>query len=257
MRKLMNAAACVLFLLAGCGSQGAAEEKEELRISAAASLAEVMAELEPGFKESHPGVKLVVNYGSSTKLRAQMEQGAPFDLFLSASEEDIDKMAADGLVDPDSIRVFAGNKLVLATAGEADGSTPAEKLLLESEGKIAVGDPDSVPVGKYTKESLRELGIWDELDRRLVFGKDARQVLSYVESGNAEYGILYSSDAFISKKAHVAGELPEGDTPIRYPAAIAKKTELKAEAEDFLELLTGGQGRQSIEDYGFTVPDGE
>lgn len=255
MKKWIVAAA-VMLMLAGCGKTDAGGSEKELRISAAASLADVLAELEPAFKESRPETKLVINYGSSTKLRAQMEQGAPFDLFLSASEADMEKVSEAGLVDPGSIEVFAGNKLVLATAGEADGDLSAERLLLESEGKIAVGEPDSVPVGRYTKESLDQLGILEDLAGRLIYGKDARQVLTYVESGNAEFGILYASDAFISKKAEVAGELPEGETPIRYPAGIAAETEHRAAATAFLELLTGEDGRRAIEENGFLVPEG-
>lgn len=251
MKKIIAFAAAAM-LLAGCGASGAEEEKT-LRISAAASLMDAIGELEPVFRESHPDTELVINYGSSTKLRAQIEQEAPFDLFLSASSTDMEKAADAGYIDAETVIPFAENRLVLVSAGTMDSNV--EDVLRNPGGSIAVGQPDSVPLGIYTKESLDTAGLWDDLDGRLVYGKDARQVLTYVESGNTDLGIIYRSDAAISDKVEVVGELPPGDTPIVYPAGIAEQAENTAAAEAFLELLTGDNGRQVIVDYGFAQPE--
>lgn len=252
MRKIIAVAAAVS-LLAGCRASGA-EEGETLRISAAASLMEAVGELEPMFTERNPGTEVVINYGSSTKLRTQIEQGAPFDLFLSASSADMDKIADAGLIDADTVVPFAENRLVLVSADTVDGEVT--DLLRSPEGNIAVGQPDSVPLGIYTKESLAAAGLWDGLDGHLVYGKDARQVLTYAESGNAEFGIVYQSDAAISEKVEVVGKLPSSDTPIIYPAGIAEQAENPAAAEAFMELLTGDEGRKVIENHGFALPEG-
>ncbi|EMR05285.1 Molybdate-binding periplasmic protein precursor [Bhargavaea cecembensis DSE10] len=250
--KMIIALAAAAMLLAGCSASGAKEE-ETLRISAAASLMDAIGELEPAFRESHPDTELVINYGSSTKLRAQIEQGAPFDLFLSASHADMEKAAEGGYIDTDTVVPFAENRLVLVSAHTVDGEVT--DLLGSPEGNIAVGQPDSVPLGIYTKESLAAAGLWDGLDGHLVYGKDARQVLTYAESGNADLGIIYQSDAAISEDVEVVGELPASGTPIIYPAGIAEQAENPAAAEAFLELLTGDEGRQVIRDYGFALPE--
>ncbi|RSK34363.1 molybdate ABC transporter substrate-binding protein [Bhargavaea beijingensis] len=252
MKKLIALAAAAL-LLAGCGASDTAGD-QTLRISAAASLTDVIGELEPVFSESHPDTELIINYGSSTKLRAQIEQGAPFDLFLSASSEDIGKAVQAGYIDEDTVVPFAENRLVLVSADRVDGSVG--DVLRSADGNIAVGQPDSVPLGAYTKESLAAAGLWDPLDGRLVYGKDARQVLTYAESGNADFGVIYRSDAVISDKVNVVGELPPGGTPIVYPAGMAEQAENPDGARDFLQLLTGDQGRQIIADYGFALPGG-
>ncbi|MCM3087641.1 molybdate ABC transporter substrate-binding protein [Bhargavaea ginsengi] len=252
MKRIIALAAAAL-LLAGCGTSDA-EEKETLRISAAASLMDVVAALEPVFTESHPDTELVINYGSSTKLRAQIEQGAPFDLFLSASSADMDKVVGARLIDADTVVPFAENRLVLVSADTVDSDVT--DLLRSPEGNIAVGQPDSVPLGIYTKESLAAAGLWDGLDGHLVYGKDARQVLTYAESGNADLGIVYQSDAAISEKVEVVGKLPSGDTPIIYPAGIAEQAENQAAAEAFMEVLTGDEGRKVIENHGFALPEG-
>ena len=252
MKKIIALAAAAV-LLAGCRASGADAEKP-LRISAAASLMDAIGELEPEFRESHPDTELVINYGSSAKLRTQIEQGAPFDLFLSASNEDMDKAAHAGYIDEDTIIPFAGNRLVLVSADTVEGDIA--DVLRNPEGNIAVGQPDSVPLGLYTKESLAAAGLWDTLDGRLVYGKDARQVLTYAESGNTDFGIIYQSDAVISDKVEVVGELPPGETRIVYPAGIAEQAENPDAARDFLQLLTGDEGRRVIEDYGFSLPEG-
>ncbi len=243
-------------MLASC-SAAANHEEQVLRVSAASSLMEAMEAVQRTYTEEHPGTELVFSYGSSSKLRSQIEQGAPADLFLSASAADMELLAEAGLADEATIVPFASNRLVLAAGSEVSASGAAEDILAAADGTIAVGEPGSVPLGKYTKEALSELGIWDGLEDRFVYAKDARQVLTYTESGNADLGIVYSSDAFASDQAAVLAELPEGPEPIRYPGAVIGGTDQAEAAQDFLSFLTGEEGQRILEEHGFLPASGD
>lgn len=242
-------------MLSACGSTSAGS-KDELLISAASSLSEAMQAAEKEFQKEHPEVELAFNYGSSGKLRNQIQQGAPADLFLSASAKDMEQLSDDGLIIEETAQNFAQNRLVLASAEKLDGSD-LEKLLVGSEKMIAVGEPESVPVGSYTKEALTRLGLWEDIEGRLIFAKDARQVLSYVESGNAEIGFIYSSDAQISTKIETIVDVPQNGQEIIYPAAVIKGSGNPRAADYFLEFLLSDRGQELLGSYGFGPAKGE
>lgn len=243
-------------MLSSCSTE-AENSRNTLRISAASSLTEAMAVIEEEWQEIQPDTDLTVSYGSSSKLRNQIEQGAPADLFLSASEPDAVKLAEAGLLKEETVVPFAENRLVLASRNGAGHSGSLEEILASAQEKIAVGEPGSVPVGRYTKEVLSELGLWEGLDGQLVYAKDARQVLTYTESGNAELGIVYSSDAFSSSDVEVLAELPQGPEPIVYPAGITTESANAEEAEGFLDFLTGDEGQRILQEFGFSPVGGE
>lgn len=253
MRKIMPLLAAVSLLSACDGTS--ADSSGELLISSASSLTEVMLSAEKEFNKTHPEVDVAFNFGSSSKLRNQIEQGAPVDLFLSASANDMDSLLQDGLVQGQTIRNFAENRLVLASIDQLEETRP-EQLLKDSGGVVAVGEPASVPVGYYTKEALNGMGIWDALADNLIFAKDARQVLSYIESGNAEMGIIYSSDASLSSSIQTVIDLPQDGVEIIYPAAVMEGTKNKEDAEAFLAFLTSEKGQKLLEEYGFVPVEG-
>ncbi|MGI2328210.1 molybdate ABC transporter substrate-binding protein [Planococcus sp. YIM B11945] len=243
------------FFLGACGSSSA-EHENKLLVSAASSLTEVMEEAEEAFHKEYPDIELAFNYGSSSKLRSQMQQGAPVDVFLSASEQDMNELTAEQLVAKESVVSFAKNQLVLASNKTFPKNAGFEEQLASTREAIAVGEPDSVPLGRYTKEALEQLGLWKSLEGNLIYAKDARQVLTYVESGNAEVGIMYASDAFVSKKVKGILEFPEELPPVVYPAGIAVKSENTEAAEAFLEFLTGSEGQEILERTGFIRAEG-
>ncbi|AQQ51930.1 molybdate ABC transporter substrate-binding protein [Planococcus lenghuensis] len=228
-----------------------------LRISAASSLAEVMTALEAEWQAEYPDTELMISYGSSSKLRSQIEQGAPADLFLSASEADAIKLTEAGLLEEETVVPFAANRLVLASRNDSGYSGTLEELFAATDEKIAIGEPESVPLGRYTKKILEELGLWAGLDGQLVYAKDARQVLTYTESGNAALGIVYSSDAFRSDKVDILVELPEGTESIVYPAGILTESANIEAAERFLDFLTGDEGQGILRESGFLPVSGE
>ncbi|PKH08634.1 molybdate ABC transporter substrate-binding protein [Planomicrobium sp. MB-3u-38] len=242
-------------LLSACGNTSAGSS-DELLISAASSLSEAMQAAEKEFQEKHPDIELAFNYGSSGKLRNQIQQGAPADLFLSASVKDMDQLSDDGLIIEGTAQNFAQNRLVLASAEKLDG-TDLKKILEGTDKMIAVGEPESVPVGFYTKEALTNLGLWEEIEGELIFAKDARQVLSYVESGNAEMGFVYSSDARISTTLETIIEVPQNGSEIIYPAAVIESSANPQAAGYFLEFLLSDEGQKLLESYGFAPAKGE
>lgn len=253
MRKIMPILAAAL-LLSACG-ETSADSSEELLISSASSLTDVMLSAEKAFNQTHPDVEVAFNFGSSSKLRNQIEQGAPVDLFLSASAQDVDMLKKDGLVQEKTIQNFAENLLVLASVDQIEETDPVQ-LLKDSSGVVAVGEPESVPIGFYTKEALSGIGVWDSLEGNLIFAKDARQVLSYIESGNAEMGVIYSSDAARSTNLQTAIDLPQDGLEIVYPAAIVEGTNNKEAAEAFLNFMMSEEGQELLEEYGFVPVKG-
>ncbi|AIY06742.1 molybdenum ABC transporter, substrate binding protein [Planococcus sp. PAMC 21323] len=248
MKKMMGMISLVL-LMSGCSNTSA--KKEELLVSAASSLTEVMKEMEQQFQEVEPDIKLTFNYGSSSKLRSQIEQGAPADLFLSASEKDMELLESQQLINTDSIKTFAENQLVLASLQEFPVTAEFKDLVSNTEKEIAIGEPDSVPLGAYSKKALENENLWQTLDGRFIYAKDARQVVTYVESGNVDLGIIYSSDAVISREIVGTLEVPGQKDSIIYPGAVVADSEKKIEAAAFLEFVTSSKGQAIFEEYGF------
>lgn len=254
MRKRILLIILVFVLLAGCGKTSA-NDQNKLLVSAASSLTDVMKAAEEEFQKKHPDIELIFNFGSSGKLRNQIQQGAPVDLFLSASAEDMKILLNEELILHENARIFAGNRLVIASASELEESEAAE-LLSSTEGVIAIGEPESVPIGFYTKKALEGLGLWGPLSGNMIFAKDARQVLSYIESGNADLGIVYSSDADRSATLKTIADLPQDGLDIVYPAGIAKNAENDDAAEQFLAFLVSSEGQKLFEDFGFSAGKG-
>lgn len=246
----------VAMLVSGCSSPSAKSDNE-LLVSTASSLTEVMKKMEEEFHQVEPDTHLSFNYGSSSKLRSQIEQGAPADLFLSASERDMELLDEQQLIESESVMPFAGNQLVLASIEEFPKTADFETILSDAEKTIAVGEPDSVPLGAYTKRALENVSLWQLLEGQLVYGKDARQVVTYIESGNADLGIIYSSDAVISREIAGTLKVPGEMDPISYPGAVVTASENQPSATAFLEFVVGPKGQAILKEYGFLPADGE
>ncbi|MFC8686271.1 molybdate ABC transporter substrate-binding protein [Brevibacillus porteri] len=227
--------------------------KVELMISAAASLTDALNELKTQYETEHPGTTLTFNFGGSGKLATQITQGAPSDVFLSASKKDMDGLEEQQLIAKDTRQDFTKNSLVLIAGNtSAVAVSSFEELNNAAIKHIAVGEPETVPAGRYAKETLDTLKIWDSLSAQMVFGSDVRQVLTFVESGNAEVGIVYSSDAVASKNVKVlATAKPEWHKPIVYPGAVVSASKNPDAAKAFLAYLTSDKGKAILQKYGF------
>lgn len=228
-------------------------EEVELLISAAASLTDALEDLKAVFEEEHEGVKVTYNFGSSGKLAANIENGAPSDLFLSASSKDMNDMEEKGLILAGSKENFTSNELVMIAHKDSDSTIDSfEAIDPEAIDHFAVGEPETVPAGRYTKETFENLNLWEPLQNKLVMGSDVRQVLTHVEMGNADYGIVYSSDAFVSDDVIVLAESnPEWHAPIVYPGAVVEASKHQGTAQEFLDYLTSDEGKNVLQKFGF------
>ncbi|MFG6116297.1 molybdate ABC transporter substrate-binding protein [Halobacillus sp. MO56] len=246
-RKIMTAIIGLL-VLTGCQENNQAG-KAELRIAAASSLTGVMKQIETDF-EAQTDIQLTMNFGSSGTLVQQLEQGAPSDIYISASEYWMKEAIENGLIDEKSIASVMANQLVLAVNDSSD--IILEKLPTDAASQIAIGDPKSVPAGMYAKQALESLGLWEDIQGKLVYGKNAKQVAAYVESGNVDAGFVYQSDVVKSHKLRTADKINKAHhTAITYPAGIVKESQQKEAAEELLEYLHSDEAKQTIKEFGF------
>lgn len=240
-----------LLLLTACSSSPEKVKTTTIHISAAASLKDTMDEVKPLFEKEYPTIKLTFDFGGSGQIRERVESGAPIDGVLLASKKDTDTLLSQDLAERD--QEFAGNQLVLIEPKNADKETNKNlEQLLDSPDKIAIGDPESVPAGAYAKQTLENLQLYDVEKPKLVFATDVRQVLSYVEAGNADAGFVYQTDALLSKKVQVAAKIDNQlHDPIAYYSALVSDSEHKTEATKFLDYMNKASAQKILEKYGF------
>jgi molybdate transport system substrate-binding protein len=204
--------------------------------------------------QSHSGVKLRYNFGSSGELQKQIEAGAPVDVFISAAQRQMDELEQKGLINTATRRVFARNVLtVIKPAGSTlDLSKPAD-LLGPKVQRIVIGNPKTVPVGQYAEESLKSLGLWDQLQPKLVLAENVRQALDYVTRGEVEAGFVYTTDVAVRSGQVVEAFRPAEDTyrPVTYPAAVIKASRQSALAQAFVDLLVSPDGQATLSRLGF------
>ncbi|OLP65219.1 Molybdate-binding periplasmic protein precursor [Bacillus pumilus] len=244
-------------LLTGCQPKmesADSNKKTEIVISAAASLQDALKEIESDFEDRHPDVTLTYNYGSSGALTQQIVQGAKVDLFFSAAEEPFDQLIQSGDIHQEYRKDAIQNELVLIVPKSSSSPIHTFNDVQSLKGKIALGTPESVPAGTYGKEVFTKLNIWDQVKKKAVYGKDVRQVLSYVETGNVEAGIVYQTDALVSNQVKIVDEANEDmHSPIVYPVGIVKETEHLEEARAFYEYLQTDKATSIFKKFGFTV----
>ena len=242
---------CMLLIMMGCSNSATGNSGQEVTISAAASLSDAMEEVAALYEEAHPDVDLSFNFGGSGSLQQQISQGAPADLFISAAEDKFQLLLDEGVIDPSANMEFLGNSLVLITPEDGKALAPED---LNHIGKISIGTPSAVPAGMYAREALESLDIFREVEEDIVYAKDVRQVLSYVETGNVEAGIVYHTDALLSSKVKVVHEFPASlHTAITYPAGVVEDSPNHETAVEFYEFLQSEAALKVFEAYGFTV----
>jgi molybdate transport system substrate-binding protein len=230
---------------------------QEVTLSVAISLKDAIEELGRGFTAAHPGVVLRYNFGASGDLQKQIEAGAPVDVFLSAAQRQMDELEKKNLIVVATRRAFARNALTVVKPADSRVDIGKAADLLEAPvGKIAVGNPKSVPAGQYAEESLRALGLWDRLQPKLVFAENVRQVLDYVARGEVDAGFVYTTDAATRAQGVKEAFRPPDDTyrPVIYPGAVVAASKQPALGRAFLDLLESPQGRTVLGRFGFQPP---
>ena len=252
MRKFLLAwltAAC----LVGGGSVAAADDSSVL-VFDAASLTNVLDDLSKAFTEKTQ-VPVKSSPAASSVLAKQIEAGAPADVFFSADLEWMDYLDQRNLLKPGSRHDVVGNRLVLIAPADSKVAMKIKKGVdfgpaLGPQGKLATGDPDSVPVGKYAKTALAKLGVWDKVSGKIVRAENVRAALAFVARGEAPLGIVYRTDALAEKKVRIVAEFPE-DThpPITYPIAVT--THGGATAQEFVDFVRSKPASEIFKKYGF------
>jgi molybdate transport system substrate-binding protein len=223
-----------------------------LTVSAAVSMKNALDEIAHLYSAEHSGIAIHFNLGGSGTLQRQIEQGAPLDIFISASPKEMDSLESQGLLLPGTRRNLAKNSVVLvvpAGTSEVSGFSDLAKPAVKS---IAIGEPQTVPAGRYAQEVLTRMKLYDQLKPKLVLAKDVRQVLTYVETANADAGIVYATDAKMSTKVSVVATAPEDShSPVLYPGAVLKNSANAERAKAFLDFLAGEKARAVFEKFGF------
>jgi molybdate transport system substrate-binding protein len=231
---------------------------DQVVVFAAASMTTALSEIEAGF-EAATGYDLVVSLAGSSALAQQIRQGAPADIFISASIDWMDVVAAEGLIDQDSRFDLLGNRLVLIAHGR-DAAPVAigpglDLAALLGEGRLAMALVDAVPAGIYGKAALTHLGLWEAVSGHVAQTDNVRAALALVALGAAPYGIVYASDAMAADNVTIIGPFPaESHPPIRYPVAALAGRDGAAVAA-FLAYLRGDAARAVFARHGFLLPD--
>lgn len=230
-----------------------AQPSANLLVSAAASLKDSLEEIKPVYQKNNQPLNINYNFGASGALQRQIENGAPVDVFISAGKKQMDALHSKQLILNDTRRNLLTNRLVLIVPNNSD-ITSFKQLTLPQVQKIAIGEPRSVPVGQYTQEVLKKLGIFEQIKSKFVLANNVRQVLAAVESGNVNAGVVYITDAKTSKLVKVVETVPENlHSPIVYPVAVLKNSKNISAAKQYVQSLSGKQARAIFEKYGFGI----
>jgi molybdate transport system substrate-binding protein len=229
--------------------------KSDLTISAAASLKNALDEVKAMYLEQKPNAKVAITYGGSGALQTQIEQGAPVDMFLSAAASNMNALKTKGLLDNNTIKNLLQNKVVMIIPSASTLNISSFKDVTNSSvKKLALGEPTTVPAGKYALQVFTYYNLSDQAKAKAVYAKDVTEVLTWVASGNADAGVVYSTDAASSDKVKVITTAPEDShDPVTYPGAVIKSTKQPAAAQDFLNFLTSDKAKAVFVKYGFTV----
>ncbi len=212
-----------------------------------------MGEIETQYRQTHGNVEFRNNFGGSGTLALEIEQGAPVDVFLSAAAGPMDELQAKGMIEPETRLDLLRNTLVLI-APSGSGLQGFAGLTGKDVRQIALGDPGSVPAGQYGKQTLTALKLYEPVKGKVVLAKDVRQVLTYVETGNADAGLVYATDAQGDARVRIVAAAPDGThDPIVYPVAVVGAGRESGAAQLFVEYLKSPAAATIFVKHGFTM----
>jgi len=249
-----------LCAIAGCSFLSPTVEQtskplaSQLTVSAAASLKEALGEITPLYSKAKNNFAIRNNFGSSGDLQQQIMNGAPVDVFISAAAKQMDELQKKDLIVADTRRNLLSNRLVLIVPADKGDTKELKDLTNAGIERIAIGDPRSVPVGQYAEQALTKLELLQDVQSKFVLGNNVRQVLQFVESGNAQAGIVYATDAKTSTKVKVV-EIIDAKLHklIVYPIAVIQKSTNQPSAKSYLEFLSSEPAKNIFEKYGFST----
>ena len=247
----------LLLGLPGCRTETSSARKSsahELTISAAVSLKDAFNEIAE-LNEKRNESKIHFNYGASGTLQKQIESGAPVDVFASAGAKQMDELAAKGLVVSSTRKDFARNVLVLITPTNSIALNSFSDLAKPEIKKVSIGNPKTVPAGQYTQQTFNNLNLLQQIQSKLIYAEDVRQVLDYVVRGEVDAGVVYSSDALRAgaKVKVVARAADDSHDPILYPIAVVKESHQQEAAQRFIDLVLSAEGQNILAKHGFVA----
>jgi molybdate transport system substrate-binding protein len=243
----------VLLTLLAAGA-GIALHAATITVFAAASLTDSLGEIGRCYHVK-TGDTVEFNFAASSVLERQIEAGAPADIFFSADEAKMDALDKKGLIDSSTRKSRLSNSLVIVTGANSPLVIYSPKDLASDKIKmIALAEPHSVPAGIYAREYLTKINLWDQIAPKVVAMENVRATLAAVETGDAEVGMVYKTDAAVSKKVRVVFAVPRSDTPkINYPVALLKEAPQPAAARAFLGYLNSDAAGQVFQKFGFIL----
>ena len=247
-------AAWLAIVWLGCS---ACADAAELLVSAAASLTNAFKDIGSAFEQTETDTKVIFNFAASGPLLAQIERGAPVDVFATVDQDTMNQAAVKGLIQPDTRSDFAANQLALVTPADSQIPIHRPQDLTQPEVKrIAIGNPATVPIGRYTQQALTRLNLLEPLQAKFVNADTVRQVVDYVSRGEVDAGFVFLTDALIArdKLSQVAAAGLQPDQPIRYAIAVVAGSKQPALAVRFIRFVTGPEGRRILSAHGFTLP---
>ncbi|WP_438311109.1 molybdate ABC transporter substrate-binding protein [Sporosarcina sp. FA9] len=251
-----------ILLLSGCVEKSTNKENPKveketvtsvsLTVSAAVSLTDALEEIKTNY-EKDTNVELTFNLGGSGSLAQQIRHGAPVDVFISANQDCMDTLEVEDLILNATREDITGNKLVLIAGSSSNlNYQSASDISADDIEQISIGNPESVPAGKYSEQVLKNLNIWNDFVNKLILGKDVRQVLTYVETGNVDIGFVYESDALSSEDIKILATVEDGlHDPIIYPAAVLANTKHEKESSEFVTYMASEEAQKVLAKYGF------
>jgi molybdate transport system substrate-binding protein len=247
----------ILVLLAALFA-GSYARAQAVNVAAAADLKFAMAELAAQFEKAS-GAKLDVTYGSSGNFLTQIENGAPFDLFFSADSEYPKKLEAAGLAEPGTLREYAVGRIVIWSPSDNEINAAIDgwkRLLAQRVKKIAIANPEHAPYGRAAVAAIKKAGIYEQVKDKLIYGENISQAAEFVQSGNAQAGIVALSLALSpAMKNGNRWEIPaDSYPPIKQAVIVLKASKNKDASRRFLEFVGGPQGREILQRFGFSVP---
>jgi len=248
-RTILFLLGCLLVFLSGNGSAAGSE----ILVSAALSLKAPFEDMGRSFEGKHPGAKVIFNFGASGMLQRQIEGGAPSDIFASASPKEMDSLESGGFLIKGTRSNFAGNAIVLIVPSQSRLRIRSfEDLRKKDIRRIAIGNPASVPAGKYSEEVLKTSLLWDTLKDKIVLCENVRQVMDYTARNEVDAGIVFRTDAGNSKDIEIISEAPEqSHKPVLYVIAAIKGPGHEMLAKEFISMLLADEGRKILKKYGF------
>lgn len=224
-------------------------------MSAAASLTNAFKDLATQYQQAHPDTRILTTFGASDVVLRQIIEGAPADLFASADQKAMDKAVAAGAVDAATRADFVRNQLVLVVPADNPRNIQSLADLGEVDvQRIALGNPDSVPVGRYTQAALELAGAWETVQARQILGQNVRQVLSYVERGEVDAGFVFATDAALMKDQVQVVQVLDTPSPVVYPLALVQREGRAPEAAGFRDYVLSPEGQAVLARYGFSAP---